>query len=957
MTVSTRPRGALLAVALSVALGALSYAPPSTAARPAAAASVDIAYEQFTLPNGLRVVVHTDRKAPIVAVNLWYHVGAKDEPAGRTGFAHLFEHLMFQGSENHHGEFFEPFKQVGVTDQNGTTNSDRTNYFENVPTTALDMALWMESDRMGHLLGAIDQAALDEQRGVVQNEKRQGENQPYGQAWSRLSRALYPAGHPYHHTVIGSMNDLNAASLADVKQWFRTWYGPNNAVLVLAGDIDVATAKEKVTRYFGDIPAGPSMAQPKVDVAQRSQSTRETMTDKVPQTRIYRVWNVAQTGTEDVDRLQLLAQVLGGATSSRLDRRLVHQDKLVDMVSASVWPSQLGSGFGIIAMVKQGVDPARVEAAIDEELRRLLDKGPDKAELARAKTAFRAGFIRGVERIGGFGGKADVLAECAVYTGDPGCFRTSLATIAETRPRDLTAVGRKWLGKGDYTLLVQPGERVAQAEEPTVQPAPLNPPPVDPKYRTLPSVVDRSAGPPKTTQFPKLTFPTLQRATLKNGTTVILAERHEVPVVQFSYEFQGGYSADQGRKPGTANFTMGMLDDGAGERDALAFADAAEALGASLAAGAALDGSNAYLSALKENLAPSLALYADMLRRPRFAPNEIERVRASWIASIRQEKAQPNGVAMRVLPPLLYGVGHPYAMPFSGIGTEAAIAALQREDLVDFHRDWVRPEHATLIVVGDTTLAEIVPLLDAQFGDWKGEGTAPSVPVPAHVARPAKPRVYLIDQPGAVQANLFASELVPPTTDPAAVRFDIANGVIGGDFTSRLNMNLRENKHWSYGARSGAASALGQRPWTASAPVQIDKTAPALQEMYKEISAFASGKAPPTAEEVARIRNIQTLSLPGAYETASAVMGAIGGIVRYGRPDDYVFKRKAEIEAMTPAQVREAASMLDPNTLTWVVVGDLKQIEAPVRALKLGEVTVIDADGVPQGAAAAPAPR
>ncbi|WP_295924960.1 pitrilysin family protein [uncultured Xanthomonas sp.] len=956
MTVSTRPRGALLAVALSVALGALSYAPPSTAARPAAAASVDIAYEQFTLPNGLRVVVHTDRKAPIVAVNLWYHVGAKDEPAGRTGFAHLFEHLMFQGSENHHGEFFEPFKQVGVTDQNGTTNSDRTNYFENVPTTALDMALWMESDRMGHLLGAIDQAALDEQRGVVQNEKRQGENQPYGQAWSRLSRALYPAGHPYHHTVIGSMNDLNAASLADVKQWFRTWYGPNNAVLVLAGDIDVATAKEKVTRYFGDIPAGPSMAQPKVDVAQRSQSTRETMTDKVPQTRIYRVWNVAQTGTEDVDRLQLLAQVLGGATSSRLDRRLVHQDKLVDMVSASVWPSQLGSGFGIIAMVKQGVDPARVEAAIDEELRRLLDKGPDKAELARAKTAFRAGFIRGVERIGGFGGKADVLAECAVYTGDPGCFRTSLATIAETRPRDLTAVGRKWLGKGDYTLLVQPGERVAQAEEPTVQPAPLNPPPVDPKYRTLPSVVDRSAGPPKTTQFPKLTFPTLQRATLRNGTTVILAERHEVPVVQFSYEFQGGYSADQGRKPGTANFTMGMLDDGAGERDALAFADAAEALGASLAAGAALDGSNAYLSALKENLAPSLALYADMLRRPRFAPNEIERVRASWIASIRQEKAQPNGVAMRVLPPLLYGVGHPYAMPFSGIGTEAAIAALQREDLVDFHRDWVRPEHATLIVVGDTTLAEIVPLLDAQFGDWKGEGTAPSVPVPARVARPAKPRVYLIDQPGAVQANLFASELVPPTTDPAAVRFDIANGVIGGDFTSRLNMNLRENKHWSYGARSGAASALGQRPWTASAPVQIDKTAPALQEMYKEISAFASGKAPPTAEEVARIRNIQTLSLPGAYETASAVMGAIGGIVRYGRPDDYVFKRKAEIEAMTPAQVREAASMLDPNTLTWVVVGDLKQIEAPVRALKLGEVTVIDADGVPQGGAAAPAP-
>ncbi|UYB52629.1 insulinase family protein [Xanthomonas sp. AM6] len=957
MTVSIRPRGALLAIALSTALGALSYAPPSSAARPPAAAKVDIAYEQFTLPNGLRVIVHTDRKAPIVAVNLWYHVGAKDEPAGRTGFAHLFEHLMFQASENHRGEFFEPFKQVGATDQNGTTNSDRTNYFENVPTTALDMALWMESDRMGHLLGAIDQAALDEQRGVVQNEKRQGENQPYGQAWDKLSRALYPKGHPYHHSVIGSMNDLNAASLADVKQWFRAWYGPNNAVLVLAGDIDVASAKEKVARYFGDIPAGPSMAQPKVDVARRPQSTRETMTDKVPQARIYRVWNVAQTGTEDIDRLQLLAQVLGGAKSSRLDRRLVHEDKLVDQISASAWPSQLGSGFGIIATVKQGVDPARVEAVIDEELRRLLDEGPDKDELARAKTAFRAGFIRGIERIGGFGGKADALAECAVFTGDPGCFRTSLATIASTRARDLKAVGRTWLGKGDHTLVVEPGERVALAEDPAVEPVPLNPPPVDPKYRTLPSVVDRSAGPPRTAQFPELKFPALQRATLKNGTRLILAERHDVPVVQFSYEFPGGFSADQGRKSGTANFTMGMLDEGAGDYDSLGFADAADALGATLSAGASLDASSAQLSALKENLAPSLALYADMLRRPRFEPKEIERIKATRIAAIRQEKAQPNAVAMRVLPPLLYGEGHPYAIPFSGSGTEPAIAALQREDLVGFQRDWIRPEQATLVVVGDTTLAEIVPLLDAQFGDWKGEGAAPSLPSLAAVPRPAKPRVYLIDQPGAVQANLFAAELVPPSTDPASTRFDIANGVLGGDFTSRLNMNLRENKHWSYGARSSASNALGQRPWAAMAPVQIDKTAPALQEMHKEITAFASGKTPPSAEEVARIRNIQTLSLPGAYETSSSVLGTIVGIVRNGRPDDYVFKRKAEIEAMTPAQVREAAATLDANALTWVVVGDLKQIERPVRALKLGEVTVIDADGKPQGAAAPASPK
>ncbi|MFI8718783.1 M16 family metallopeptidase [Stenotrophomonas sp. NPDC077464] len=945
MTAQLRPRAALLAVALSAALGSLAPAP--VMAKPAQVAKVDIPYEEFTLPNGLRVVVHTDRKAPIVAVNVWYHVGSKDEPAGRTGFAHLFEHLMFQGSENHDGEYFEPFKQVGVTGQNGTTNTDRTNYFENVPTTALDMALWMESDRMGHLLGAIDQAALDEQRGVVQNEKRQGENQPYGQVWDKLSRAMYPEGHPYHHGVIGSMNDLNAASLDDVKNWFRTWYGPNNAVLVLAGDIDVATAREKVARYFGDIPAGPTMAQPKVNVAKREKSTRETMTDKVPQARIYRVWNVAQTGTTDIDQLQLFAQVLGGAKSSRLDQRLLHQDKLVDNISAGAYTSQLGSNFVIMATVKQGVDPAKVEAIIDEEVRRLAKDGPTADELSRGKTAFRAGFIRGIERIGGFGGKADALAECAVFEGDPGCFRRSLANIDAATAADVRAAGAKWLGAGDHTLVVEPGARVALPELPSATPKPFTVPAVDPKFSTTSSVVDRSTGVPQTRTFPELKFPQLHRATLKNGTQVILAERHDIPVVQFSYEFPGGFTADQGRKSGTANFTMDLMGEGAGKLGALPFANAADALGANLGASASLDSASVYLSALKENLAPSLALYADMLRQPRFDQAEIDRVKATWIAGIQQEKVNPSAAAMRVLPPLLYGPGHPYAIPFTGSGNEADIQSLTRADLVDFHKDWLRPEQGTLIVVGDTTLKEIVPLLERQFGDWKSSGPAPQAKPPVDVARPAKARVYLIDQPGAVQANLYAGQVVPSTMDTSATRFDIANGVLGGDFTSRLNMNLREEKHWSYGARTMAASTLGQRPWMGMAPVQIDKTADAMKEMQKEIADFASGREAITPAEVTRIRNIQNLSLPGAYETASAVLDTISGLVRYQRPDDYVFKRKAEIEAMTPAQVQQAAATLDPKTLTWVVVGDLKQIEAPVRALDLGDVTIIDADGKP----------
>ena len=953
MTVSHRPLAALrpgaLALALALAVGGCT----TTAEAPAAVATADvpgdvaIPYEEFTLPNGLRVIVHEDHKAPIVAVNIWYHVGSKDEPKGRSGFAHLFEHLMFQASENHEGEFFTPFEMVGATDQNGTTNSDRTNYFQNVPTTALDMALWMESDRMGHLLGAVDQAALDEQRGVVQNEKRQGLNQPYGQVWEQLGEALYPEGHPYHHSTIGSMADLNAASLDDVKQWFRTWYGPNNAVLVLAGDIDVETAKAKVARYFGDIPAGPTMAQPPVDVAVRPADTREVMEDNVPQARVYRAWNVAEANTRDADQLQVFSQLLGGSATSRLDKRLVHGDKLADSVSTFMGESQLGSNFVVIANVKEGVEPATVEAIIEEEVRKLVTEGQTAEELEQAKTVIRAGFIRGIERIGGFGGKADVLAACEVFSGDPGCFRDTLDNIDATTAADIQAIGRKWLGEGDHTLVVVPGERTPLVEDVAVTPAPFTPPPVDPKYTTTDSTVDRSTGVPVTEAFPDLTFPDLQRTTLSNGIELILAERHDVPVVQMSFLFQGGYKADADDKLGTSSFAMGMLDEGSADLGALAFRAAAESLGAQLGAGASLDGTSAYLSALKENLDPSLALFADMLQSPRFDQSEIDRVKASWIAGIKQEKARPNGAALRVLPPLLYGEGHAYAIPFSGTGTEASIAALTRADLVDYHHAWIRPEGATLVVVGDTTLAEVKPLLEKHFGDWQGTGPAPQPVDVDRVALPDEPRVFLIDQPGAVQANIFIGQLMPSTRDDGATELDIANAVLGGEFSSRLNMNLREDKHWAYGSYSFVSDAQGQRPWIAFAPVQIDKTVESLAELKREITEYATGTRPATAEEVAKIQATNIRGLPGAYETAGAVMGTIAGIVRYDRPDDYVLQRRAEIESLTPAQVAEAAAAIDPSALTWVVVGDLDTIEAPIRALDLGTVTIVDADGKP----------
>ncbi|HVK51623.1 MAG TPA: pitrilysin family protein [Pseudoxanthomonas sp.] len=954
MTISRRPRAAMLAVALSAALGGLAYSPTNAVAA-APATDIVIPYEEFTLANGLRVIVHTDRKAPIVAVNVWYHVGSKNEQPGRTGFAHLFEHLMFQGSENHKGEFFDPFELVGATDQNGTTNQDRTNYFQNVPTTALDMALWMESDRMGHLLGAIDQKSLDEQRGVVQNEKRQGENQPYGRrVYAKIFEALYPAGHPYSWQTIGSMADLDAATLDDVKTWFRSWYGPNNAVLVLAGDIDLKTAKEKVTRYFGDIPASATLADMQPNIPKRSQDSRESVPDRVPQVRIYRAWPVAEMGTADATELELFAQILGGSASSRLDTRLVHGDKIADAVSAMPWMSEIAGTFIVNATVKEGVDPAKVEKVLDEEIQRLISEGPSAAEVEQARTYTRANFVRGIERIGGFGGKSDVLASCAVYQGKPNCYQDELKVINAATPASVQAAARKWLGVGSHTLVVEPSDKPMSSlpenvvAAPASQPATI--PAADPKYKTVKTDVDRSQGVPKTTSFPALKFPALHRATLSNGMQVVLAERHETPVVQLSVEFPGGYSADLGKKLGTASFTMQMLDEGAGDYSALQFAARKEALGAELTTGANLDLSSVGLSALSDKLPDSLDLLADVLRRPSFDDAEIERVRATWIAGIKQEKARPQTAALRVMPPLLYGQGHPYAIPFTGSGTEASIASLSREDLLNFHDQWLQPDKARIVVVGDTTLAQIVPLLEARFGDWKTASNAPSLPAIPTVALPKAPRVFLINQAGAIQSNLYVGQLIPPTSNAGTIDFDFANGVLGGQFSSRLNMNLREDKHWAYGSYSNASNALGQRPWFAQAAVQSDKTVDSVKELKAEITAFATGTKPATEAEVAKIRAANTLELPGAYETADAVLGQISSNLRFGRPDDYVQQYKARNEAITGAQVGAAAQTLQPSALTYVVVGDLSKIEQPIRDLKLGELTVLDADGKPVAA-------
>ena len=888
----------------------------------AQSANVDIPYQKFVLDNGLTVIVHEDHKAPIVAINTWYHVGSKNEKLGKTGFAHLFEHLMFGGSEHAPGRYIDAMEKIGATDLNGTTNNDRTNYFENVPTSAVDYTLWMESDRMGFLLGSLDQKTLDLQRGVVQNEKRQGENQPYAVSRQLITQNTYPAGHPYSWTVIGDMGDLNAASMDDVKEWFKTYYGPSNVVIVLAGDIDAKTAREKVEKYFGNIPAGPPVAHQEVWVAKMTGSHREIVQDRVPQARVYKVWNIPQYGSPDGDYLDLVSDVLSVGKTSRFYKRLVYDDQIATNANAFVPLNEIAGQFYVQATAKPGGDLAQVEKELDEELARFLKEGPTAEELARVKAQYEANFIRGIERIGGFGGKSDRLAQSQAFRGSPDAYKISLKRVQEATAEDLKTAANRWLSDGVFILEVQPF----------------------PTYKTAATGADRSKAPDTGTP-PELKLPKLQRATLKNGLKVILAERHEVPLVSFWLDVDAGYAADQFASPGTASMTAALLNGGTKTRTALQISDEQALLGAQLNASANLDLSVVQLSSLKSKLDPSLDLFADIILNPVFPESDFKRQKNQQIAAIQREQVTPIQMGLRVFPGLLYGPGHAYGNPLTGSGTPASIDKMTREDLEKFHQAWFKPNHATLVITGDTSLSEVTPKLEKLFANWK-PGQTPEKNV-KNVQMPPKSIVYMLDKPGALQSIIIVGNIAPPTANRGEVAIQAMNDGLGGAFFSRINSNLREDKHWSYGTRTLLWGARAQRPWITFAPVQTDKTKESLVELNKELRGVV-GDRPLTQAELTAIQDSETLSLPGSRETQDEVGASINDLVQYGLPDDYYETMAGKIRALKTADLANAAkTVVHPDNLIWVVVGDRSKIEAGVKELNLGELKFLGPDGKP----------
>jgi predicted Zn-dependent peptidase len=783
---------------------------------------------------------------------------------------------------------------------------------------------------------------------VVQNEKRQGDNEPFGLVEYAQLAALFPESHPYRHSTIGSMADLDSASLEDVKSWFRDNYGPNNAVLVLAGDIDAATGRRLAEKWFGDIPRGPVNEPAEAPVPTLNAPVKQVMKDKVATTRHYRDWIVPGLTDSESIPLEVAASVLGGLASSRLDNELVRKDQTAVSVSANLQEFHRVSFFEVQADVKPGVDADQVAQRLDAIIADFIETGPTDDEVQRVVTTQIANRIRGLEQVGGFDGKAVALAEGALYLNDPEHYKKSLVALTQVTPDSVRAAMQKWLKRPVYALTVVPGEREAYQEgatppgaswapryyrTPTADEKPLAPKPSFSQPLAF-QQVDRSKM-PEVGPIADLDFPDVERATLSNGIEVRFARRSAVPIVNVSVQFDAGVASDPDGKLGLQSLMAALMDEGTKDLDSREIAEARERLGAQINIGTSLDRTTATMSAVKATLEPSLDLMANIVKAPAFEPSEIERLRGQRLAQIASELTQPYGIALRTLPPLLYSDSHPYGVPFTGSGTVDDVKAITREDIVAAHASWIRPDKAQIFVVGDTSLAEILPLLEERFGKW----TPPAAPAgsksfSATIPAP-KPRIILIDRPQSPQSLILAGTVMPLQGTNELSTLLTANDVLGGDFLSRLNMELRETKGWAYGAYGFVNRVEHQVPYLIYAPVQTDRTGDSIRAIQDQMKAFLGPKGV-TAAELARTVNGSIRELPGSYETSGAVLGAIQSNALYKRADDYQETLASRYRAMTATQLDQAArAAIRPESLLWVVVGDAAKVRPQLEKLGL----------------------
>lgn len=910
-----------------------------------------IKYTEFTLKNGLRVILHEDHSTPIVAVNVWYHVGSKNETAGRTGFAHLFEHMMFQGSKNWNSDYFKPLDAAGAS-VNGSTNTDRTNYYEVVPSNFLELALYLEADRMGNLLDAMTLEKLNNQRDVVKNERRQRyDNQPYGTANEKIQKIMYPESHPYNWTTIGSLDDLTAASEEDVKGFFRQYYVPNNASLVIAGDFNPAQARAWVQKYFGPIKRGSAITRPTNAVPKMNSIIRQEYEDSVQLPRIYKIWHTVPQGHKDEPALDILASILANGRGSRLQSRLVFEKQISQDVTAGHPTREIAGLFQITSTARPSspkdieemrTNPQKFLSAIEEEINieieRIKKEPPTMDEVSRAITRTESQTIFGLQTILG---KADSMNSNATFYGKPDVFQKHLDEIRAVKPADVVRVANQYLQANHLVMSFVPRkEKIAASQANNAANKPTST--VDKKEETK---IDQTKNLPKPKADPKFTLPAIQKQRLSNGLEVWLVRQPELPIISMNLVLKTGGTVDPAGKSGLGSMTATLMDDGTKTRSAVDISNGLSDIGATLGTGSGWDSATVTLQTLTKNFDKALDIFSDVVVNPSFPEKELETARRRALVGLQQRKDNPNAIANVVYNSLLYGKKHPYGNVLGG--DEASIKSFTQSDLVKFYETYYRPNNATLIVVGDANMATLKPKLESAFANWQ-KADVPAMNVPK-AAVFDKPGIYIVDKPGAAQSVISIGQVGVSRDNPDFFAIQVMNDMLGGSFSSRLNMNLRESKGYTYGAGSGFAFRRGTGPFTASADVQTAVTKESVLEFLKELRGIR-GEIPVTAEELQTSKQSLIRGFPQGFETNGQMANALSALAVYNLPDSYFNQYITKVNAVTLADVNRVANKyLTPDKMAIVIVGDRQSIEPGLREIDLWgkSIAFLDAEGNP----------
>jgi zinc protease len=893
-------------------------------AAPAAAPMPKLEYEKTTLPNGLQLILHIDRKLPVVHVNQWFHVGSKNEKPGRTGFAHLFEHMMFQGSKNASDKYFVYAEKAGANLReggvNGTTSNDRTNYFITTPSANLESVLWLESDRLATLTDGLTKEKLDNQRDVVKNERRQGlENQPYGRAFKLITENLFPAGHPYSWTVIGSHEDLTAASMDDVKEFFKTYYTPNNLSLTIAGDFDPAEAKRLVTKYFGGIPAGPALDRPERYLATLTGEKVIEVSDRVPQERVYMAWPSPAYFDKGDAELDLTSAILTGGLSAQLTKVLVYDKQLCSEVNAFNDSNEIAGEFIVIATARPGASLRQIEEIISEELGRLAKSGPTVSELERAKTKQEFEFVTGLERIGGFGGKSDLLNRYNTFFGDPGRLQEDVIRYRKVTVRDVQENAARWLDTRNRLLVRFHPETSGRGDA---------------------ASIDRTKEPPAGTDK-HFTTPDVKSARLANGLELFVVERPELPKVAVNLVARAGSVGDPAGREGVANLTVTSMDLGTPTRKALEIEDAFGDLGTHLSGSAGRESASISMEVLKRNLVPALSILGDVVLHPTYPESEIARQKKLMTDTLAQQSKNPNAIAGRVRVMLQFGREHPYGRPH--LGLPSTVEKITRADLAEFHAARWRPASSALVFVGDVTLAEAKAFAEASLGGWTGTAAAPiTIPAPA----PAGPgKVYLVDRQDAAQTVVAQILPAPRRNTEDFYALQLVDAVWGGGFNTRLNLNLRESKGYSYGTFSNLVGYSAAGFWTAGGGVQTNKTKESVVEFVKEMKDLAGDK-PISEKELIDARAVRVRGYAQQFESLGRIAGQVAVLWAQGLPMTELQREVDETEKLPLSAVLAAEKKyVRVPDASLLLVGDLGKIESGIRDLKLGDIVLLDAEG------------